>query len=47
MKKTNNCPHPQDALKLVVISVVLTCETTRVKCMNCGQFITKPETDCR
>lgn len=46
MKTKNNCPHPQEDRRIVVTHIVLTCETTRVKCFKCGQFITPPKTDC-
>ncbi|MDN3621318.1 hypothetical protein QWY81_17760 [Polaribacter undariae] len=42
----SSCKHPPDKQTLVVVSAVLGCETTRVQCTNCNQFLTEPKTDC-
>lgn len=40
-----NCGHADTSI--VVLEVVVTCETTAIQCDYCGKILTKPETDCR
>ncbi len=40
------CNHPENDRTIVVIEAVLGCETTRVFCKKCKQFLTPPETNC-
>ena len=41
----NDCTHSDTSI--VVIAIVVNCETTALQCDFCGQILTKPETDCR
>ncbi len=40
------CTHPTEKQTIVVVEHMATCETTRVKCLVCNQFLTEPKTDC-
>lgn len=40
----DNCPH--DISHIEVISVCVTCETTRVVCSSCKEEIKPPKTEC-
>ena len=42
---TELCQHPNTAV--VVLNTTVTCETTALECLDCGELLTKPETDCR
>jgi ribosomal protein S27E len=38
------CDHKDTSI--VVLEIVLGCETTAVQCDYCGEFLTKPKTEC-
>ncbi len=31
----------------VVLNSTINCETTALRCTNCGEILTEPKTDCR
>jgi len=41
---TEECPH--DIAETRVIESVATCETTAEFCIECGEQLTQPKTDC-
>lgn len=41
-----NCLHPKDKHVIEVITAIVGCETTRVKCTACDNYITEPIIDC-
>jgi hypothetical protein len=38
------CPH--DIAETRVIESVATCETTVLVCIECGEYLTEPKTEC-
>lgn len=41
-----NCSHPKESLSIVVVEAAVGCETTRVLCSECNEFITEPKIEC-
>lgn len=41
---TEVCPH--DIAVIKVIATLVTCETTQLVCVECGQALEEPKTDC-
>lgn len=41
-----DCKHPIHAQTIVVVSANCGCETTRIQCGECEEFISDPKTDC-
>ena len=41
---TEECPH--DIAEIRVLQSVATCETTAEFCVECGEQLSKPKTDC-
>lgn len=40
------CSHPKDQQTIVIVYATCGCETTRVQCQVCKEYLTKPKTDC-
>lgn len=41
------CKHPRESNFLHVVSQIVNCETTVVRCGVCLENLSDPETDCR
>ena len=44
-KIKKDCTHADTSI--VVLAIVVNCETTATQCDHCGKILTKPEIDCR
>jgi hypothetical protein len=44
--KEKECQHPADKRIIAVITAIVTCETTRIKCTVCNEYLSPPKTEC-